>query len=128
MKRRTKIIILAVVGLQILFIAGLLALPAAVQAVPGRYRVALMERNRFLGNITEGVIEAVAPVATALPAPAQSSPEEEVDIAEILAVSSAQNEQSEQEEAVDPTPTVAATATPPSDSQIAESEEEAPEV
>jgi hypothetical protein len=128
MKRRTKIIILAVVCLQILFIAGLLALPAAVQAVPGRYRVALMERNRFLGNITEGVIEAVAPVATALPAPAQSSPEEEVDIAEILAVSSAQNEQSEQVEAVDPTPTVAATATPPSDSQIAESEEEAPEV
>ena len=85
MKKRTKIIILAVVGLQIIFIIGLLTLPTAVQAVPGRYRVALAERNPFLSGMTEGVIEAVAPVATALPAPAQVDHGDEVNISALIA-------------------------------------------
>jgi tetratricopeptide (TPR) repeat protein len=88
MKKRTKMIILAVVGLQIIFIAGLLVLPAAVQAVPGRYRVALSERNPFLSDVAEGVIDAVAPVATALPAPSAGEREDEVDIANLLSSAS----------------------------------------
>jgi hypothetical protein len=88
MKNRTKMIILAIVGLQIIFIAGLLVLPAAVQAVPGRYRVALSERTPFLSNVTEGVIDAVAPVATALPAPSAVDSGEQVDIANLLSSAS----------------------------------------
>ncbi len=128
MNKTTKMIILAVVGLQILFIAGLLALPAAVQAVPGRYRVALMERNSFLGSISEGVIEAVAPVATALPAPAQSSSAEQVNISAILESSGANNNQGEAVKTVDPTPTIAATATAASASQAVDGGEATPEV
>jgi hypothetical protein len=71
--------------LQLIFIVGLLALPSAVQAVPGRYRVALAERSPVLSDITEGVIDAVAPVATALPAPSQSSQGNQVDIAALIA-------------------------------------------
>ncbi len=84
MNNRTKTIILTIVGLQILLIAGLLALPSAVQAIPGRYRVALSERSPFLGGISEGVIAAVAPVATALPAPSQIDRGAEIDIASLL--------------------------------------------
>ena len=138
MNKRTRNIILAIVGLQLILIAGLLALPSAVQAVPGRYRVALAERNPFLSTITEGVIDAVAPVATALPAPAASSRGEDVNIAALIAagdqvalpgeaVSSptplpalvvtpeAQDEQSQPEQAVatiEPTVVPEATATP----------------
>lgn len=88
MNKRTKFIILAVVGLQIVLIAGVLALPSAVQAIPGRYRVALTERSPFLGSISEGVIAAVAPVATALPAPAQEARGEQIDISALIAASS----------------------------------------
>lgn len=85
MKNRTRNIILIIVALQLIFIIGLLALPAAVQAIPGRYRVALSERSRMLSDITEGVIDAVAPVATALPAPSQGSRGDQVDIAALIA-------------------------------------------
>ena len=85
MKKRTKHIILLVVGLQVALIVGLLALPSVVQAIPGRYRVALAERNPFLSNIAEGVIDQVAPVATALPAPSTAgNPVEAVDIAALI--------------------------------------------
>lgn len=87
MPKRTRNIILAIVALQIVVIVGLLALPSVVQAIPGRYRVALQERNPFLSNIAEGVIEAVAPVATALPAPQQSNADQ-VDIAALIAADS----------------------------------------
>ena len=83
MNNRTKRIILFLVGLQILVIAGLLTLPGIVQAIPGRYRVALEERSPFLSNIAEGVLGAVAPTATALPAPVAAN-ESPVDIAALI--------------------------------------------
>lgn len=69
MSKRTKLAILMVVGLQLMLIAGLLAMPAVVNAIPGRYRVWLQENHKGLATVTEGVIAQVAPVATALPAP-----------------------------------------------------------
>lgn len=85
MKQRTRNIILIIVALQFVLIVGLLLLPTAVQAVPGRYRVALSERSPLLSDIAEGVIDAVAPVATALPAPAQRSQGTQVDIGALIA-------------------------------------------
>jgi hypothetical protein len=70
MSKRTKRIILGMALVQVLLITGLLILPHAVQAIPGRYRVALAERYPFVSQITEDVIAQVAPVADALPAPA----------------------------------------------------------
>ncbi len=80
MNKRTKNIILLVVIGQIILIGGILALPTAVQALPGRYRVALQERVPFLGNIVEEVIDQVAPVPTALPAPNQAASAPQIDI------------------------------------------------
>ncbi len=85
MKKRTRNIILIIAALQVILILGLLTLPAVVGAIPGRYRVALSERNAFLSGITEGVIDAVNPVATALPAPAQTGQGEQVDIGALIA-------------------------------------------
>jgi hypothetical protein len=82
MTNRTKSVILAVALLQVILIVGLLALPSAVQAIPGRYRIWLQENQPVLSDITEGVIEQVAPVATALPAPAQAG--EQVDLAGLI--------------------------------------------
>lgn len=82
MTNRTKSIILAVAVLQVILIIGLLALPNGVQAIPGRYRIWLQENQPFLGEITEGVIAQVAPVATALPAPSQTG--EQVDLAGLI--------------------------------------------
>ncbi|MFQ5433462.1 MAG: C39 family peptidase [Anaerolineae bacterium] len=96
MTSRTKRIILLVAGVQIVLIAGLLALPTAVQAIPGRYRVALSERSPFLGNVAENIIQQVAPVPTALPAPRQETSVPQVDISGVLALAST---------AVSPTPT-----------------------
>ena len=73
MRKRTKSIILLVAVGQMLLILGLLALPTAVQAIPGRYRVWLQENYPTMGEISEDVIAQVAPVATALPA-AQQAP------------------------------------------------------
>ncbi|MGD2076980.1 MAG: C39 family peptidase [Chloroflexota bacterium] len=69
MSQRTKRIILGVAVVQVVLILGLLVLPQAVQAVPGRYRVALAERYPFFSQVFEDVIAQVAPVADALPAP-----------------------------------------------------------
>ena len=84
MRNRTKGIILFIAIIQLIIIAGLLALPPVVQAIPGRYRVWLQENHPFLGSISEGVIAQVAPVATALPA-SQHAPESQVDISALLA-------------------------------------------
>jgi hypothetical protein len=73
MSQRTKLLILFLVAVQLLLIAGLLALPTVVRAIPGRYRVWLQENQPALSQVTEGVIDQVAPVATALPAPAQAA-------------------------------------------------------
>ncbi len=81
-KIRNFILVIAII--QLILTGGLLALPKAVQAIPGRYRVALAERNPFLSNIAEGVIARVAPVATALPAPVQPVGEA-VDLGELVA-------------------------------------------
>lgn len=85
MKQRTRNIVLFLVILQLILIVGLLTLPAVVQAIPGRYRVALSERSPILSDISEGVIDAVAPVATALPAPSQTQDRSEVDISALIA-------------------------------------------
>ena len=69
---------------QIIIIVGLLALPSAVQAIPGRYRVWLQENYPALGSISEDVIAQVAPVATSLPA-SQHIPESQVDISALIA-------------------------------------------
>ncbi len=84
MKKRTRNIIIFIVGLQVILILGLLMLPSIVGAIPGRYRVALAARSPFLSSMTEEVIEAVAPVATALPAPAEGSKGETVDISALI--------------------------------------------
>lgn len=83
MPKRTKSIILLIATIQILLILGLLALPTVVRAIPGRYRVWLQENQPLLSDITEGVIDQVAPVATALPA-AQQIAESQVDITSLI--------------------------------------------
>ncbi|MCA9964998.1 MAG: C39 family peptidase [Anaerolineales bacterium] len=103
MNKRTRNIILLIVILQVFLIGGLLALPTAVQAIPGRYRVALAERYPSVSEMAEGVIERVAPVATALPAPAAAQASaEEVDLGALIGTQ------------VEPTavPTVPPTSTP----------------
>ncbi len=84
MRKRTKSIILLIAVGQLLIILGLLALPSVVQAIPGRYRVWLQENQPALSNITEGVIDQVAPVATSLPA-AQQGVGTQVDLAALVA-------------------------------------------
>lgn len=84
MRKRTKSIILLVAVGQMLLILGLLALPAVVQAVPGRYRVWLQENYPAMGKISESVIAQVAPVATALPA-AQQTSGTQIDISSLIA-------------------------------------------
>lgn len=73
MRNRTKSIILLIALAQMGLIIGLLALPTVARAIPGRYRVWLQENHPLLGEISEGVIAQVAPVATALPAPQQAA-------------------------------------------------------
>lgn len=84
MRKRTKSIILLVAVGQMLLILGLLALPAVVQAIPGRYRVWLQENYPAMGKISESVIAQVAPVATALPA-AQQTSGTQIDISSLIA-------------------------------------------
>lgn len=85
MDKRTKNIILMVAGIQLFLILMLLALPSAVGAIPGRYRVALQERSPFLSGMVEGVIDQVAPVATALPAAVASANEPQIDFNSLIA-------------------------------------------
>ncbi len=84
MKKRTKNLILSITIGEIILIIGFLALTPVAEALPGRYRVALQERIPFLGNIVEGVIKQVAPMATALPAPKQAASAPEIDISEAI--------------------------------------------
>jgi hypothetical protein len=84
MSNRTKTIILFIAGLQLVLLAGLLALPNVVNAIPGRYRVWLQENHTTLSSLTEGVIDQVAPVATALPAPVAAA-SNSVDITSLIA-------------------------------------------
>jgi tetratricopeptide (TPR) repeat protein len=84
MSKRTKDLILLLAIVQILMVGGLMALPSVVQAIPGRYRVALSERNAFLSELTEEVIDRVAPVATALPAPIRRETAPQLDISALL--------------------------------------------
>ncbi len=86
MKKRTKNLILIVAGIQVVLIIGLLVLPGVVGAIPGRYRVALQERSPFLSNIVEGVIDQVAPMATALPVARVAADAPQVDISALIAV------------------------------------------
>jgi hypothetical protein len=105
MSKRTKNLILLIAIGQISLIIGLLALPAVVQAIPGRYRVALSERSPLLSGITEDVIEHVAPVPTALPAALARDTATQVDISALLALQPTLAVSS-------PTPTMAVTAEP----------------
>lgn len=82
MSNRSKTIILIVAVIQVVLIIGLLALPTVVRAIPGRYRIWLQENHPTLGQISEGVIRQVAPMATALPAPSQTG--EQVDLAGLI--------------------------------------------
>lgn len=80
MSDRAKRVVIAVAIVQILLIVALVALPKVVLAIPGRYRVALSERSPFLGEITEGLIDQVAPVAAVLPAPESSAQQPRITI------------------------------------------------
>jgi tetratricopeptide (TPR) repeat protein len=86
MRKRTKNLILIVAGVQVLLIISLLALPNVVGAIPGRYRVALQERSPFLSSVVEGVIDQVAPMASALPVAVVSANEPQVDINSLISV------------------------------------------
>lgn len=114
MRNRTKSIILLIAVAQMLIILGLLALPAVVQAIPGRYRVWLQENQPALAEITEGVIDQVAPVATALPA-AEVAAGSEVDISSLIAAQPASTGSGAEDELISvpqaSTPTIAAEPT-----------------
>lgn len=114
MRKRTKSIILLIAVGQMLIILGLLALPSVVQAIPGRYRVWLQENYPAMGEISESVIAQVAPVATALPAAQQQSPEDQVDISSLISevpVGSTAGESAQGETIVLPQVTLPATTT-----------------
>lgn len=114
MRKRTKSIILLVAVAQMLIILGLLALPAVVQAIPGRYRVWLQENYPAVGKISEEVIAEVAPVPTALPA-AQQMPETQIDISSLIADQPVQTLESDESDTINlpqaATPEAAATET-----------------
>jgi hypothetical protein len=84
MKRRVRYLILSLVGLQLLAVGAVLALPPLAQAVPGRYRVALAERSPFLSEVTERVIRWAAPAPELLPAPVAAQGET-IDVSALLA-------------------------------------------
>ena len=102
MNKKTRNRILIIEGILLVLIVGLLVLEPVVSAIPGRYRVALQERSPFLSSIVEGVIDQVAPMATALPVAVAASEESQVDINSLLAVTAV----------VEPTATVKPTETP----------------
>jgi tetratricopeptide (TPR) repeat protein len=86
MSKRTRLIILAVVGMQLVLIVGLLALTPVVQAIPGRYRVALQERAPAVSKVLENVVHQVVPVAGALPVASKPAEETAVDIDALIGV------------------------------------------
>ncbi|MFN2189711.1 MAG: hypothetical protein ACK2T3_13180, partial [Candidatus Promineifilaceae bacterium] len=69
LSKKAKRAIVVVAFIQIALIAMLLILPDVVLAIPGRYRVALAEKNPAISEIAESIIERVAPVEDFLPAP-----------------------------------------------------------
>jgi tetratricopeptide (TPR) repeat protein len=84
MSKKTRRIVFAVVVLQALLIIGLLALPAIVQAIPGRFRVRLQSMP-----IAGSVIELMTtPIATAFPTlsgvSSQATAELPADVAALL--------------------------------------------
>lgn len=121
MNKRTRNIILLLVGLQLVLVVSLLALPNVVQAIPGRYRVALQERVPVAGNLLEGVINQVAPMPEALPVASAAHENDTVDIGALIAAGAT---------AVPtrtPIPTVAPTVeTPANDTTETSAETEAP--
>ena len=129
MRKRTKSIILLVAVGQMLLILGLLALPTAVQAIPGRYRVWLQENYPTMGEISEDVIAQVAPVATALPA-AQQAPGTQIDISSLIAEQPVSTLDSDAADAVElpqaPAPTVSATETTTEPAEVVASPTPAP--
>ncbi len=92
MNKRTRNIILAVVGLQFVLILGLLALPTVVGAIPGRYRVALQERYPAVGNVVEAVVDQVVNESELLPAAQAQDSSNQVDISSLLASTSAETD------------------------------------
>ncbi|MDX1614834.1 MAG: C39 family peptidase [Candidatus Promineifilaceae bacterium] len=106
MSPRTKRLILIIVFAQLLLIVGLLALPAAVTAIPGRYRVALSERAPVLGELYENVLAQVAPEKTTLPAP-----ERVAQLPAVTIPALAQEPESAPEPTTQPTPEVAINGT-----------------
>lgn len=84
MSPRTKRIIITIALIQVLLIIGLMALPSAVLAIPGAYRVYLADRSPFLSQIAESVIEQVAPVEDVLPAPEDTSERPRITIPALI--------------------------------------------
>lgn len=86
MNKKTKTIIIGTAGVLILLTLLLSFAEPILQAIPGRYRVALAERMPFASNILESSFDLVLPVATALPAPSVSASEEEIDVSALLQI------------------------------------------
>ena len=84
--KKSKTIILAVASLLIILIILFEFSDDILQAIPGRYRVALAERAPAASNILESTFDLIIPVATALPAPSANDDAEEIDIAALLEV------------------------------------------
>jgi len=84
MSSRSKRIILAIAGAQLILVLALLALPQVVLAIPGRYRAALAERSPFLSELTENLIDQVLKEEQDLPAPERAENRQPVIIPTII--------------------------------------------
>lgn len=113
MNKRTRSLILIVFAVQAVLIVGLMALPPVVQAIPGRYRVALAERLPFASTILEGVIGQVVQVADVLPVAATSGePTREIDFDALIGQGSEASPTPEPTDEPTATPTTAVVETP----------------
>lgn len=119
MTKKTKAIVSIIAGLLLVVTLILVLAEPILQAIPGRYRVALAERAPFASNILESSIDTFIPVATALPAPSTQS-DEEIDISALLEVNALPTLLPT---AVEPTPTE---TSPPPTPEPVEEEAEAP--
>lgn len=108
MSSRVKTIIGLVVGVQLVLVLGLLALPAVVRVLPGRYRVALAQRWPWLSSVVEEVVHTVEPVPTALPKPVVTAVATRLDLAALVAT----NTPIPPTATFTPLPSPSATATP----------------
>lgn len=111
MSKKNKTVVAIIAVIQLLLIVGFLALEPILQAIPGRYRVALAERVPFASNILESSIDAVIAAPTALPKPstagAVAQQDSGIDVSSLL-----QLEPTLMATAVIPTETAAPTFTP----------------